>query len=126
MKLLIDTHLLLWWLTNDPALPSAAHTLIADPDHAVFVSAVSMWEIWLKQSLGKLRLPEHFDERVAKEPFENLPLTADHAREVAYLPWHHRDPFDRMLIAQARVARLQFLTCDSRAGAYGDQVIHVE
>jgi PIN domain nuclease of toxin-antitoxin system len=125
MKLLLDTHLLLWWLTDDKALPPASRTLIADPEHTVFVSAVTHWEIWLKQSLGKLRLPLHFEERLAQEPFESLPLMASHTREVSELPWHHRDPFDRMLIAQARVARMQFLTADEQARAYGDPVMLV-
>src|ERR1035438_6959601 len=104
MRLLLDTHILLWWLANNPSLSVRARELIADPDNAVFVSAVSLWEIRLKQSLGKLQLPADFEERLAGESFESLPLLAAHAREVATLPWHHRDPFDRLLIAQARGA----------------------
>ena len=123
MRILLDTHLLLWWLANDPSLPGEARALISDPENTVFVSAVSLWEIWLKQSLGKLRLPVDFEEKLAGEEFENLPLTAAHAREIALLPWHHRDPFDRMLIAQARVAELKFLTADESAAAYGDMVL---
>ena len=126
MQLLLDTHVLLWWLDDSAALPQTARKLIANPEHTVFVSAVSLWEIWLKQSLGKLRLPQDFDDQLAKEPFENLPLLSSHTREVAVLPWHHWDPFDRMLIAQARVARLQFLTADSKMGDYGKPVLVVE
>lgn len=115
--------MLLWWLADPPSVPSRARELMSDPENTVFVSAVSLWEIWLKESLGKLRLPADFERRLARESFENLPLTADHAREVARLPWHHRDPFDRMLIAQARAAGLRFLTADEAAAAYGDPVL---
>jgi PIN domain nuclease of toxin-antitoxin system len=123
MRLLLDTHILLWWLADSPSLSDRARELIADPDNSVFVSAVSLWEIWLKQSLGKLQLPSDFEERLAGESFESLPLLAAHAREVASLPWHHRDPFDRMLIAQARVAELALLTADETAALYGDSVL---
>lgn len=123
MKLLLDTHVLLWWLANDPSLASQARSLISNPENSIFVSAVSLWEIWLKQSLGKLRLPDDFESRLAGEAFESLPLTAAHARQVAILPWHHRDPFDRMLIAQAQAERLTLLTADEIAAAYGDTVL---
>ena len=76
MRILLDTHLLLWWLQASPSLPGQAREMIGDPENTVFVSAVSLWEIWLKQSLGKLRLPEDFTERLAAESFESLPLTA--------------------------------------------------
>ena len=93
--------------------------MISDPENTVFVSAVSLWEVWLKQSPGKLRLPPDFEERLARESFESLPLTAAHAREVALLPWRHRDPFDRMLVAQPRAAHRKLLTADEVAAAYG-------
>ena len=125
MRLLLDTHILLWWLADSPALVDQARELIADPDNAVFVSAVTLWEIWLKQSLGKLQIPSDFEEKLAGESFESLPLLAAHTRDVASLPWHHRDPFDRMLIAQARVAELRFVTADKVAADYGDFVLLV-
>jgi PIN domain nuclease of toxin-antitoxin system len=96
--------------------------MIADPENTVFVSAVSMWEIWLKQSLGKLRLPGDFDARLSAESFESLPLTASQTRQVSSLPWHHRDPFDRMLVAQAQVDKLLLLTADEALAAYGAMV----
>src|SRR5271163_1842140 len=99
MKLLLDTHLLLWWLAKSPSLSRQARELVSATENAVFVSTVSLWEIWLKQSLGKLRLPSSFEDKLAAESFETLTLTAPHARRVALLPWHHRDPFDRMLVA---------------------------
>ena len=122
MKLLLDTHILLWWLGNHVGLSSTAADLIRNPENMVFVSAVSVWEIWLKQSLGKLRLPDAFEERLAAEGFDNLPLTIPQARQVALLPWLHRDPFDRMLVAQARSEKLILLTADDAVAAYGDCV----
>jgi PIN domain nuclease of toxin-antitoxin system len=122
LRILIDTHLLLWWLADDPSLPDEAKTVIADPENTVFVSAVALWEIWLKESLGKLRLPADFEQKLEQESFESLPVTAAHARAVAVLPWHHRDPFDRMLVAQSHVERLTLLTADDGVAAYGDFV----
>jgi PIN domain nuclease of toxin-antitoxin system len=123
LRILIDTHVLLWWLANSGSLTKQARKLIADPENTIFVSAVSLWEIWLKVSLNKLEVPDRFEERLAGETFESLPLTADHARGVAVLPWHHRDAFDRMLLAQARADGLTLLTSDGVMAAYGDGVI---
>ena len=122
MKVLLDTHLILWWLSDSPLLAAEARVLIGDPENTVFVSAVSVWEIWLKESLGKLRLPPDFEQKLAVASFESLPLTAEHARQAASLPWHHRDPFDRMLVAQAKVEKLTLLTADEIVKAYGDFV----
>jgi PIN domain nuclease of toxin-antitoxin system len=122
LRILLDTRLLLWWLGGDSSLSKQARALIIDPENVVFVSAVSLWEIWLKQSLGKLKLPERFEEILARESFEKLPLTHEHTHHVASLPWHHRDPFDRMLIAQAMAENLTFLTADDVVAAYGDFV----
>jgi PIN domain nuclease of toxin-antitoxin system len=122
LRILLDTHLLLWWLEDSPSLPVQARELIRDPENTVFVSAASHWEIWLKQSLGKLRLPADFTERLAAESFESLPLLASHARQVSVLPWRHRDPFDRMLVAQAQVEKLVLLTADEALAEYGAAV----
>ena len=122
MRILLDTQLVLWWLGNKRSLSKTARALISDPENAVFVSAVSLWEIWLKESLGKLRVPADFEEALAAESFENLPLTATQTRLVARLPWHHRDPFDRMLVAQACAENLTLLTADRPLAAYGDFV----
>jgi PIN domain nuclease of toxin-antitoxin system len=126
LKLLIDTHLLLWWLSGSKALSAPARKLIGDPANTVFVSAVSIWEIRLKQSLNKLRVPSDFERRVGAEPFESLPLTAAHADGVGNLPWHHRDPFDRMLVAQAKAEGLLLVTADSSLKAYGNFVLSVK
>lgn len=125
MRLLIDTHLLLWWLADSPLLPDKARHLIGEPSNTIFVSAVTFWEIWLKASLGKLRLPADFEERVWAGSFEKLPLTVAQTREIAHLPWHHRDPFDRMLIAQARTEALTMITADAALQAYGEGVLVV-
>jgi PIN domain nuclease of toxin-antitoxin system len=122
LRILLDTHLILWWLADNPSLSEPARVLIGHPENTVFVSAVSLWEIWLKESLGKLRLPPEFEEHLAAQSFESMPLTAEQTREVAFLPWHHRDPFDRMLVAQARVESLILLTADEQVSAYGDFV----
>ena len=119
MRILLDTHLLLWWLEASPSLSAEARELIRDPQNTMFVSAVSLWEIWLKQSLGKLRLPVDFTEKLRAEFFESLPLTASQTQQVSLLPWHHRDPFDRMLVAQALVEKLTLLTADDALAAYG-------
>jgi len=126
VKLLLDTHLLLWWLSNSPLLPARARRSIADPGNTIFVSAVSLWEVWLKSSVGKLRVPSGFAQKLAAEPFEDLPLRAEHTPAVAMLEWHHRDPFDRMLIAQATSENLILLTADSALGAYGEMVLLVD
>lgn len=122
MKVLLDTHLILWWMMDSPSLPDEARIRIGDPQTTAFVSAVSVWEIWLKQSLGKLSLPKDFEDRLKGEFFENMPLTAEQARQVALLPWHHRDPFDRLLVAQAQAERLTLLTADAVLGKYGEFV----
>jgi PIN domain nuclease of toxin-antitoxin system len=87
------------------------------------VSAVSLWEIRLKHSLGKLRLPPNFVERLAAESFESLSLTASQTSQVSHLPWRHRDPFDRMLVAQAQVEKLVLLTADEILTEYGAAVL---
>ena len=122
MKPLLDTHVLLWWLSNSPLLPAQARQWIGDPNNTIFVSAVSLREVWLKSSIGKLRVPSGFAQKLAAEPFEDLPLRAEHTPAVAMLEWHHRDPFDRMPIAQARSENLLLLTSDRALGAYGGMV----
>jgi PIN domain nuclease of toxin-antitoxin system len=122
VKFLLDTHLLLWWLSNSPFLSAEARGLIGDPGNTIFVSAVSHWEVWLKSSIGKLRVPSGFVQKLAAEAFEALPLRAEHTLAVAVLEWHHRDPFDRMLITQAKSEGLVLLTADGALGAYGGLV----
>jgi PIN domain nuclease of toxin-antitoxin system len=119
---LLDTHTLLWWLTDDPALSTRARDALADPTHEPLVSAASVWEIAIKRSLGKLTAPDDLPDRIAEHGFGWLPVNAAHAWQVRDLPAHHRDPFDRLIIAQAVVERLPVITIDARFGEYGVQV----
>jgi len=126
MRLLLDTHILLWWLTNDQALPERADALIVDPANEVSISAISLWEIGIKARLGKL--PADVDEvRTAAlaSGFTPLPFTLDHAAEVARQPDHHRDPFDRALVAQARFEPMRLITHDQVVAMYGDSILFV-
>lgn len=123
MRILLDTHLLLWWLADDRQLSEQARSAISEPGNTIFVSSISLWEIWLKSSLGKLRTPVNFEARLAEESFESLPLTASQTSGIASLPWHHRDPFDRMLVCQAQAENLLLLTADEVLSRYGDFVL---
>jgi PIN domain nuclease of toxin-antitoxin system len=118
VNLLLDTHALLWWLDDNPTLSEEARTAIADGGNPVFVSSVVIWEIRIKQGLGKLRLPPDFRQVLERQPFENLPITAEHAHCLAELPSHQRDPFDRMLVAQAMTEKLTIVTRDPDIARY--------
>ena len=126
MRLLLDTHILLWWLNDDPRLSIQADALIADQANEVFVSPLSLWEIAIKSRLGKLRADVDEVWRTALESgFAPLPFTLEHAAEVARLPDHHHDPFDRVLIAQARTEPMRLITHDKVVAAYGESVLLV-
>jgi len=112
MNLLLDTHVLLWWLDDNPTLSAKAKAAIADGENLVFVSAVVIWEIRIKQALGKLEIPSDFREVLDDQSFEMLDITVEHAHTVGDLAAHHRDPFDRMLVAQAKVESLTLVTRD--------------
>ena len=126
MRLLLDTHVLLWWLLDDVALPAQARTLIADPANTVFLSPMTLWEIAIKTRLGKIAADVD-DVRTAatQSGLIPLPFTEAHASEVAPLPDHHRDPFDRALVAQARREPMRLLTHDHMLAAYGEHVLLV-
>jgi PIN domain nuclease of toxin-antitoxin system len=127
MRLLLDTHALLWWLTDDPKLSKMARTCIMDSDTTVYVSSASSWEIAIKYRLGKLPevfdLIEHFSAYLRKERFEALVITTEDSLKAGLLPAPHRDPFDRMLIAQALIRDLHVVTLDSVFTAYGVKVV---
>jgi PIN domain nuclease of toxin-antitoxin system len=125
MKLLLDTRVLLWWLDDNPALPNPAKDIIADGRNAVLVSVVVIWEIRIKQALGKLSVPADFRQVLDLQPFESLSITEDHAHALAGLPMHHRDPFDRMLVAQASTDVLTLVTHDVRLKQYGIRLLCV-
>ncbi len=116
MKLLLDTQALLWFLLNDARLSGTAQSLITDAGNDLLLSPASYWEIAIKISLGKYALTEDFAEFMERQIAENdltvLPITVKHAAGVATLPFHHRDPFDRLLIAQAMAENVPVLTAD--------------
>ena len=118
-RLLVDTHALLWWLVDDPALSATARTVLADPANELLASAASIWEIAIKRSLGKLEAPADLPERISDEGFAWLPVTAQHAWAVRSLPRHHRDPFDRLLVAQSVTEGLPIVTADPAFNQYG-------
>jgi PIN domain nuclease of toxin-antitoxin system len=118
MKLLLDTHVVLWWQRDDRRLKRQARQAIAEAD-LVWVSAASGWELAIKSALGRLRLAEPFHVTIAADDFTELPLTLRHAGELAVLPAHHADPFDRVLIAQAIVEGATIVSHDRAFQPYG-------
>jgi PIN domain nuclease of toxin-antitoxin system len=112
VTLLLDTSAFIWWVTDDSRLGPRARAAVADPDRRVHVSAVSAWEIAIKRSLGKLAFDGDVGALVEGEDFAELPIRISHALESESLPLHHRDPFDRMLIAQSRHENLVLITGD--------------
>ncbi len=127
MKLLLDAHALLWFIGNDPQLSAAARENIESPAHQKLVSAASLWEIALKLSLGKLKLPrpfaEVFPQQLDVNGFELLPISCMQLSQLAELPFHHRDPFDRLLIAQALADGLTIVTRDTAFSQYPAKTI---
>jgi PIN domain nuclease of toxin-antitoxin system len=112
MNLLLDTHILLWWLDDHPALSGALKSQIASRKNLVFLSAAVVWEIRIKEAIGKLDIPPDFQTILDRQHFEKLPIKVEHAHALKDLAPHHRDPFDRMLIAQAVTEGLTIATHD--------------
>lgn len=123
MNLLLDTHVLLWWLTDPASLSQQAQAAIASGENLVFVSAASIWEMTIKSGLGKLTMPNDLDQQMQIERFDELPIRIADSRLVATLPALHRDPFDRMLVAQARNNSLILVTRDRLILAYGGKML---
>ena len=111
-RCLLDTHALLWWLADAPELGERCKEIISDERNEIFVSAATTWEISIKMALGKLTAPEDMDSVVEDEGFSKLPISLYHGQLAGQLPNIHRDPFDRMLIAQAQSEGLLFITAD--------------
>jgi PIN domain nuclease of toxin-antitoxin system len=124
MRLLLDTHVLLWWREASPRIGDEARREIATADD-VFVSAASAWEVAIKVALGKLRIPGPLEAAVSDSGFGALPIAFSHAAAVTGLAAHHADPFDRMLIAQAVVEGLTIVTHDRRFAPYGVPIVWV-
>lgn len=118
MSLLLDTHVLLWWLTDADRLPERMRTAVADAANEVFVSAASAWELSIKAALGKVTIPDGLREELEQQDFKELAVTLEDGLAAGALPRHHDDPFDRMLIAQAARRDLLLLTVDRRFADY--------
>ncbi len=123
MQALLDTHALLWWLSDDPGLTRPARKIIAETSNDVFVSAASAWEIATKVRSGKLPsaidLAADFTGRVLREGFQMLPISGEHAIRAGLLPGPHKDPFDRMLIAQAQAENMPIVSNETLFDTYG-------
>ncbi len=122
MKVLLDTHTFLWWIADSPRLSARAHEVIRDSNNELFFSAASGWEIAIKAQLGRLQLPDNLEQFIVEQLSLNtilvLPIQLRHALHVYTLPQHHRDPFDRMLVAQSQVENLPILTTDPQIAQY--------
>ncbi|MBE9057715.1 type II toxin-antitoxin system VapC family toxin [Sphaerospermopsis sp. LEGE 08334] len=114
---LIDTHIMLWWFFDDPKLDTECRNIICNPDHLIFVSSVSAWEIATKYRIGKLpeakQIVEEYSQILHRARFVELPMTSAHALRAGSLPIAHRDPFDRMIMAQAELESLPVITYDT-------------
>lgn len=119
MKLLLDTNVVVWLLLNQRrSVPHDVADALSSPSASVLVSAASVWEIAIKRSLGKLRIDESWHRTLMSLDLEHLPVSAEHASGVEALPWHHRDPFDRLLVAQACAEDAVLVTADRTLDAY--------
>ena len=119
MKLLLDTHAALWWLADDARVGRDAERQLSDETNRVLLSAAVIWEVAIKRSLGKLQAPPDLAQTLLDAGAQPLAVTLDHAAGVEELPWHHRDPFDRLLVAQALAEGAVIVSQDVRLGQYG-------
>jgi PIN domain nuclease of toxin-antitoxin system len=122
VKFLLDTHVLLWWLSDHQSLTAKAAVAIKDGGNAIFVRAVTAWEISIKRALGKLKAPDELEEALESNSFQQLPISNRHGVVAGNLSRHHDDPFDRMLIAQAQTEQLT-ITYDVRMEQYGVSIL---
>lgn len=123
-RLLLDTNVAIWLLLGDRGSVSGqAEQALANERNAISVSAVSVWEIAIKRSLGKLVIEDGWARTLTRLDFDPMPVTAQHAERVEDLPWHHRDPFDRLLVAQASLEDHALISADSRLAAYDVEVV---
>jgi PIN domain nuclease of toxin-antitoxin system len=119
LKLLLDTHAALWWLTGDERLGEATADQLTDETNQILLSAAVVWEVAIKRSLGKLEAPDGFAPTLLDSGAQPLPVSLDHAAAVERLPWHHRDPFDRILVAQASIEGAALVSHDAALRPYG-------
>lgn len=123
MNLLLDTHAFLWFIAGDSALSQSARSVIEDEGNNLYLSVASLWEIAIKVSIDKLTLSEPFEtlipEQLAENGIELLDISVEHTALIASMPFHHRDPFDRLIAAQAKVERMTLVSVDEAFDAYG-------
>lgn len=123
-RLLLDTNVVIWLLTsNREAISKRALSDLLNEDNTISVSAVSPWEISIKQSVGRLELGPNWPRSLLQLDVDQMPMTAEHASRIEDLPWHHRDPFDRMLVAQAMTENCSIISADKHLGDYDVEVI---
>ena len=119
MHILLDTHVFVWWLMEEPRLKKSVLDRIGDANSVVYISAISIWEILIKSNLGKIKMPTRgLEKQIRNNGFSALPISVSHALAAGALPMHHRDPFDRMLVAQARAEGLTLVSHDKFLEAY--------
>ena len=127
MKVLLDTHVFLWWNIDDPRLSKKARAVMSNPGNTLILSVASAWEIAIKVQAGKLRLPSdaaaYVEDRAAHNYMEILPIQLKHAVELHSLPLHHRDPFDRILIVQSLIEGLPIMTADQHFRSYAVDIV---
>ena len=127
MKVLLDTHVFLWWNIDDPRLSKKARAVISNPGNTLILSVASAWEIAIKVQAGKLRLPSdpatYVQDRAARNHMEILPIQLKHAVELHSLPLNHRDPFDRILIVQSLIEGLPIMTADEHFRSYTVDIV---
>ena len=126
MRLLIDTHILIWFLEGNKSLSKSRRQIIANPQNEIFVSIASLWEMAIKISLGKLTLAKSLADvikQIGVEDIELLPISPEHTLQVSTLPFHHRDPFDRIIIAQSQIENLAVMTDDKDFADYGVKIL---
>ena len=123
MKLLLDTHAALWWLADDARVGRDAERELSDDTNRVLLSAAVIWEVAIKRSLGKLQAPADLAQTLLGAGVQPLPVTLDHAAAVEALPWHHRDPFDRILVSQALTEGAAIVSQDERLRPYGVSLV---
>ena len=127
MRILIDTHIWLWWINTPHRLSTEHVALLSDPSHTIYLSAASVWEVVIKHARGRLHLPspplEFVPSRMTRDRITGLTIEFAHVLQVAHLPLHHQDPFDRVIIAQAQVEGMPILTADRQFARYDVEVI---
>lgn len=127
MKILIDTHAFLWLITDNDKLSKKSKLIFTEPKNELFFSMASFWEICIKVSIGKLKLSKNWDKIIKDELISNsvklLPISVDHCYQITQLPFHHRDPFDRIIISQAIIEKMHIMTVDNHFSQYEINVV---